>query len=91
MNACPDTREELDKVSSLVLAARRLLASGTLVDLAAVEERVRAICGRVEVMPRDEGQSLLAAMEGLIARLDQLANDLEEHLRQIGAPQGGGG
>ena len=35
-----DAREELAKVSSLVLTARRLVAGGALVDLSALEERV---------------------------------------------------
>ena len=76
-------REELAKVSSLVLTARRLVAGGALVDLSALEDRVRAICDHVQRMPREEGQGLLDELRALIVRLDSLAGDLEERLAQL--------
>lgn len=78
-----EAREELAKVSSLVLTARRLVAGGALVDLSALEERVRLICDTVQQMPREEGQELLDELQALIGRLDQLAGDLEERLSQL--------
>jgi len=83
-----EAREELAKVSSLVLTARRLVAGGTLVDLSALEERVRLICETVQQMPREEGQELLDELQALIGRLDQLAGDLEERLSQFPREQG---
>ncbi len=83
-----EAREELAKVSSLVLTARRLVAGGTLVDLSALEERVRLICDTVQQMPREEGQELLDELQALIGRLDQLAGDLEERLSQFPREQG---
>lgn len=81
--ATEQTREELAKVSSLVLTARRLVASGALVDLSALEDRVRLICEAVQQMPLDEGQGLLEDLRALINRLDQLAGDLEVRLEQL--------
>ena len=78
-----EAREELAKVSSLVLTARRLVAGGALVDLSALEERVRIICDTVQQMPREDGQELLDELQALIGRLDQLAGDLEERLSQL--------
>ena len=78
-----EAREELAKVSSLVLTARRLVAGGALVDLSALEERVRIICDTVQQMPREDGQELLDELQALIGRLDQLAGDLEERLNQL--------
>ncbi|HMA49379.1 MAG TPA: hypothetical protein VKP60_06465 [Magnetospirillaceae bacterium] len=78
-----EAREELAKVSSLVLTARRLVAGGALVDLSALEERVRIICDAVQQMPREDGQELLDELQALIGRLDQLAGDLEERLSQL--------
>ena len=78
-----EAREELAKVSSLVLTARRLVAGGALVDLSALEERVRLICDTVQQMPREEGQELLDELQALIGRLDQLAGDLAERLSQL--------
>lgn len=83
-----EAREELAKVSSLVLTARRLVAGGTLVDLSALEDRVRIICEAVQQMPRDDGQELLDELQALISRLDQLAGDLEERLAQFPREQG---
>jgi len=83
-----EAREELAKVSSLVLTARRLVAGGTLVDLSALEDRVRLICETVQQMPREDGQELLEELQALIGRLDQLAGDLQERLAQFPREQG---
>jgi len=85
MTATPqdEAREELAKVSSLVLTARRLVASGALVDLSALEERVKLICEAVQRMPLEEGRGLLDELHALISRLNQLASDLEERLAQM--------
>ncbi len=83
-----EAREELAKVSALVLTARRLVAGGTLVDLSALEDRVRTICDTVQQMPREDGQELLDELQALIGRLDQLARDLQERLAQFPREQG---
>jgi hypothetical protein len=76
-------REELSKVASLVLTARRLLASGTLVDLSAIEERVRVVVDTVEAMPAEDGRKLLDDMTTLIDKLDRLGQELQEQLGQF--------
>lgn len=73
-------REELDKASSMVVTARRLLATGTMVDLSALEGKVRAICEEVSAMPREVGQPLLPVMESLIGDLDRLAAAINERV-----------
>ena len=83
------TREELAKVSSLVLTARRLVASGALVDLSALEDRVRLICESVQRMKVEEGRALLEELKALIGRLDSLAADLEERLAHVARRQSG--
>lgn len=85
------TREELSKVSSLVLTARKILASGTLVDLAALQERVAGIVASVETMPRENGQALIDDMQALIRRLERLGEDLQEQLDQTTARLGDDG
>ena len=77
-------REELEKAVSLVTAARRLLATGTMVDLSALEVKVRFVCTTVEEMDRDEGRPLRPAMESLIAGLDRLAAAIRERQDQAG-------
>lgn len=73
-------REELDKAASLVLTARRLLATGTMVDLSALEGKVRAICEEVAAMARDEGRPLVPVMESLIGDLDRLEAAIQERV-----------
>ena len=81
-------REELTKVSSLVLTARKILASGTLVDLSALQERVDAIVQAVQSMPPENGRRLIKDMVALIGRLDRLSEDLQEQLDQTTARLG---
>jgi hypothetical protein len=66
-------RQELEKASSLVGTAWRLLATGTMVDLAALEGKVSRICREAMELGRADGQSLCSDMEALIADLDLLA------------------
>jgi hypothetical protein len=88
MISADETREELAKVSSLAMTARRLLAGGKLVDLSALEERVRAVCDAVQAMPREDGQGLLEDMQALINKLDQLTRELEGRLIACGVTPG---
>ena len=73
-------REELDKAASLVLTARRLLATGTMVNLSALEGKVRAICDQVAAMTREDGRPLVPVMESLIGDLDRLAEAIRERV-----------
>ncbi|HIJ39342.1 MAG TPA: hypothetical protein HPP80_10660 [Rhodospirillaceae bacterium] len=76
-------REDLHKVASLVLTARRLLAGGTLMDLSAIQDRVREVCTTVETMPKEDGRGLLVDMQALIGKLDSLEEDLHDQLSQL--------
>lgn len=73
-------REELDKAASLVLTARRLLATGTMVDLSALEGKVRTICEEVAALGREDGRPLVPAMEALIGALDRLEAAITERV-----------
>lgn len=73
-------REELDKAASLVLTARRLLATGTMVDLSALEGKVRAVCEEVATMTREDGRPLVPMMETLIGDLDRLEAAIQERV-----------
>jgi hypothetical protein len=72
-------REEMDKVSSLIGTAARLLDQGAMVDLAALEPKVRQICEAVACLDQDEGRPLRPGLEALIADLDRLAELIERH------------
>ena len=85
-----ETREELNKLSSVVLTARRLLCSGTMVDLSAIEERVSQVTETIATLPREEARPLRDDLIALINRLDMLGSDLREQLQQVSALVGGG-
>ncbi|MGE5514266.1 MAG: hypothetical protein ACM31D_00435 [Bacteroidota bacterium] len=73
-------REELDKAASLVLTAQRLLATGTMVDLSALEGKVRAVCKEVAAMKREEGRPLVPVLETLIGDLNRLEAAIQERV-----------
>lgn len=88
MSAADATREELAKVASLIGTAERLLAGGRLVELSAVEARVRDVCARVERMERDDGARLRDSIEGLIAMLGRLDGEVRRRLHLLPADAG---
>lgn len=88
MNAPAQVREELEKAASMVTTARRLLATGTMVDLSALEGKVRTICQDLAGMAREDGRTLLPIMERLIRDLDRLAEAITERMEP---PVGAGG
>jgi hypothetical protein len=71
-----DIVDELQKVASLVTTARRLLATGTMVDLSALEGKVKAICDALAAMDRDQAQAHLPTIEALVGDLDRLSEAL---------------
>ncbi|MBC7950508.1 MAG: hypothetical protein H7Z12_01635 [Rhodospirillaceae bacterium] len=89
MIAATQVREELDKAASLVLTARRLLATGTMVDLSALEGKVRVICEQLAGMAREDGKTLVPAMEVLINDLDRLADAIHERVDPPPMPRPG--
>lgn len=86
MTAADRVQTELEKAASMVSTARRLLATGTMVDLSALEGRIRFVCETLAGMEREDGRPALPAMEALIADLDRLAEAIRE--RHDPAPAG---
>lgn len=84
MSEVETVRQELEKATSLVGTARRLLAGGTMVDLGALEGKVRLICNAVVRLGAEEGQPFRSGMEALIADLDQLAAEIKERYDPLG-------
>lgn len=72
--------QELEKASSMVMTAKRLLVTGTTIDLSALEGRIKGVCDQVVDLPRDLGQGLIPALEKLIADLDRLAEMVAERM-----------
>jgi hypothetical protein len=80
MSAAVDHMQELEKASSMVMTARRLLARGSTVDLGSLELKIRRVCEGVLDLPREDGISMIPAMEKLINDLDRLAESVCERM-----------
>ena len=76
-------REEIAKISSLIVTGRRLLAKGTMIDLAALEDRVRILVGFVETLPVEDGRQFIEELSSLVTKLDRLGEELQEKLVHI--------
>ena len=72
----PEVLPEADKVTSLVTTARRLLAAQKMVDLSAVDGKVRALCDAVRHVPPEDTAAVKAALTGIVEDLDRLEADL---------------
>lgn len=91
MTAIEQVSQELQKAASMVGTARRLLATGTMVDLTALEGKIRFICESLAAMARDDGRAMLPGMEALIADLDRLAEAVIERRDPAADPGDGDG
>lgn len=80
MTVLGQVSQELEKASSMVMTAKRLLVTGTTIDLSALEGRIKGVCDQVVDLPRDLGQGLIPALEKLIADLDRLAEMVAERM-----------
>ncbi len=84
MSFVHQVREELLKAVSLVVTARRLLETGTMVDLSALDGKVRFICGQAGTLGRDERDVVLPLMERLMGDLDSLSDAIQDRMRPAG-------
>ena len=90
MSGPAQVREELEKAASLVGTARRLLDTGTMVDLSALEGKVRTICAQLAAMGREQGRELVPGMEALIGDLDRLVESIRDRCQPLLERLGGG-
>ncbi len=71
-----DVEQEVRKIASVVATARRLLADGKMIDLSALEEKVRVLFDVIRRETPSDPEKVRVSMETIIADLDQLADDL---------------
>ncbi len=74
---------EIERVSALIVAARRLLSEDRIADLAPIERRVEALCWKVGDISPDHRTPILLALENMIDNLDHLAEELTDQNRII--------
>ncbi len=72
----PEVLPEADKLTSLVTTARRLLAAQKMVDLSALDGKVRALCDATRHVPPDDTAAVKAALSDIVEDLDRLEAEL---------------
>lgn len=76
MNTPSHVRAEVLKLAAMIGTARRLVCGGTMVELAALSQKVADICSAVEALPQVDGGALRPDLEALVRALDGLGEDL---------------
>jgi len=72
--------EEIEKISSLIGGAEKLLGDHKQVDLGALEGRIAALCAALGRLPENEGQAIKGRLETMLDQLDVLEKALSaEH------------
>lgn len=75
--------QEVDKIEQLIHAARQLLAERQLVDLSALEGRVRALCDAFGAASAEETQNARPRIEAVMAELDALEVEVNERHQAV--------
>ena len=81
----PEVLPEADKLTSLVTTARRLLAARKMVDLSALDRRVRALCDSIRHAPPEDTTAVKAALTGILEDLDRLEAELTAQNEDVNA------
>ena len=81
----PEVLPEADKLTSLVTTARRLLAAQKMVDLSALDRRVRALCDSIRHVPPEDTTAVKAALTGILEDLDRLEAELTAQNEDVNA------
>lgn len=89
MNGGERVRQDVNKVAALITTARRLLAGGALVDLSALEGKVRGICEATATLAAEDGRALRPSLQALVDGLDHLIGELR--IQRDRVTQGPGG
>lgn len=80
--------DRLERISARMQGARRALQAGEAVDLAPVEEDIRAVCADIAEMPETERRAFRRPLVGLMSELDDLGQLLRRGLEEVGRQLG---
>jgi len=81
----PEVLPEADKLTSLVTTARRLLAEQRMVDLSALDGKVRALCDATRHVPPEDTAAVKAALTDIVDDLDRLEAELTAQNEDVNA------
>ncbi len=68
--------EEIEKLSSFIETAQRLIYQSKTVEISALETRITDLCSALEKLPPNQSRDLVPKVESLLNSVDQLENDL---------------
>ena len=74
---------EIEKVASLIAAARRLLAENKMVDLGALEGKVNELRAAIDGAAPADLDAVKAALPAVVAGLDELEAELTAQHRRL--------
>ena len=74
---------EMHSLSARLRKARQGLSSGTIVDLAPIEEDVKWLCRAIEQLAPDEARPLRPRIFGLLEEINQLGENLRAGLGEL--------
>jgi hypothetical protein len=74
---------EMHSLSARLRKARQRLSSGTIVDLAPIEEDVKWLCRAIEKLAPDEAGPLRPRLLGLLEEINQLGENLRAGLGEL--------
>lgn len=88
MSQTADIRKGIEQISTMVDAARRLVAEGHLVDLRSLESRVAGFCAAINNVPSEAAVELRPLMLGLIDELGRLEAAVRQSQTETAAKLG---
>ena len=71
--------QQMEKVESLMSTSRRLLKEGKMVDLSALEERIRELTDNLKKCDPETAKPFIPAVHKLIDSLEGIEQNLKEH------------
>ncbi|MDH5748794.1 MAG: hypothetical protein OEY85_05740 [Rhodospirillales bacterium] len=81
-----DIETEVQKVSSLIATARRLLAANKMVDLSALSGKVMSLCEAINrASPPENSDKIISAVDEISGDLDRLAEELTSQYNGVNA------
>ena len=80
-----DIDREIDKVASLITMARRHLAEDRMVDLSALEGKVRVLCASIVDSPPEDADQIMTSVKAMIENLELLARELTAQQVKLGS------
>ncbi|MCK5295426.1 MAG: hypothetical protein KAJ75_00925 [Alphaproteobacteria bacterium] len=77
--SCSEIYNDILKVKALISTSRTLLSKGNLIDIGALEDKIRLVCEKILESPAENKTDLRLSMEKILESMDFLAEDLHKH------------